>query len=158
MNSTYAGLNRQVGSQMSVIFTSHQQYVHSSHIGAFTSRAIMMVQDGVEKFVINWNRKVSEAAYPSDNTLLSVNFATEQLTNNNGAWFKLHGKELCPITLLKWVKSKRYNFDMADSNSLFKPSKNGDFVDFEGNLKEISSAFKYRIYDHKMIEKIKLLL
>jgi hypothetical protein len=57
-----------------------------------------------------------------------------------------------------WVKSKSYNFDIADKNSLLKPSKNGDFVDFAGNLKEISSAFHYRIYDQSLIEEIKLQL
>lgn len=95
----------------------------------------------------------------------------EQLKANGGTWFKFYGgsincgtpncKRLDPVQWARWVSDRGYHYQPTclDKNgcNLHKPD-GATFFDFSGNLKEISSAFHYRIYDLEIVRQLNAII
>ena len=79
--------------------------------------------------------------------------AKKQLISTDGAYFKFHGFYDDPFEMLKAIAERKHHFVHPTDVYRSSIAKNG-FVDFHGNLKEVSAAFHYRIYDANMIQKI----
>lgn len=60
-----------------------------------------------------------------------------------------------PFDFIKWVQQKGYTFEIH--GELFLQSDN-EFTDFHGNLTTYSHSFMFRIYDHKLLGKLKELV
>ena len=110
-----------------------------------------MLKDGAEYFL--WNR-----AEPSDR------FDNEEyeerkkhLIENGGTYFKFydHSKHNHPLDILKWVIDKGYTFEKCTKAQYLS---DGKCFDFSGNLRQVSSAFFYRIYDKALADEIIALL
>jgi len=121
---------------------------------------VFMMKDGDEFFVINRNRD-KESHYDTEHIKM-------RLIENKGAYFKLYGVFDDPYSLVQWVKEKKYSFECSGKNgrvfndvkSLFKDCGNNEryvkgFIDFGGNIREVSCAFQYRIYDIAMVDALK---
>lgn len=82
-----------------------------------------------------------------------------QLIANDGKYFKFNGIFASPIEMLKWIIDKKYRFCSLTANIVhYENGTSNDHFDFHGNLKEVSAAFFYRIYDEQLIEEIKTLI
>lgn len=81
------------------------------------------------------------------------NARKQQLIDNGGAYFKFHdhSKHNSPIELLKWIKEKGFHLDKRYTAKILSDGKT---FDFHGNLREISCAFFYRIFDKDMAKEI----
>lgn len=107
-----------------------------------------MVKDGVEYYM--FNRRSIETKYEAEEREIRK----KQLLDNDGMFFRLYGYKDSPLEYLSAVIERRHSF------TKFKEidwSNDGKFCDFHGNVKEVSAAFYYRIYDKEIansIEKI----
>jgi len=121
---------------------------------------VFMMKDGDEFFVINRNQD-KEEHYDTEHIKM-------ELIENKGVYFKFYGIFDNPYSLVKWVKEKKYSFECSgksgrvfnDVKSLFRDRGNDErygkgFVDFGGNIREVSCAFQYRIYDIAMVDTLK---
>jgi hypothetical protein len=121
---------------------------------------VFMMKDGDEFFVINRNRDKKEH--------YDTGHIKKKLIETNGAYFKLYGVFDDPYNLVQWVKEKKYSFECSgkkgrvfnDVKSLFRDCGANErygkgFVDFGGNIREVSCAFQYRIYDIAMVDTLK---
>jgi len=121
---------------------------------------VFMLKGGNEYFVINRNQD-KEEHYDTEHIKM-------KLIETKGAYFKLYGGFDDPYSLIQWVRKKKYSFESSsekgrvfnDVASLFNDCRNNDrygkgFVDFGGNIREVSCAFQYRIYDVSMVEALK---
>lgn len=106
-----------------------------------------MIKDGKEFFIMN--RRVPQPKY-KDN---EIQEHIKQLKENNGAYITFYGANKNPIDMLKDIVERQFSF--IEPTELFKESESNDFVDFNGNLNEVSAAFMYRIYDTKILKDIK---
>lgn len=82
-----------------------------------------------------------------------------QLISNAGKYFKFNGVFPSPLEMLKWIIDKKYQFCSLTAKTIhYEDRTSEDYFDFHGNLKEVSAAFFYRIYDEQLIEEIKTLI
>ncbi len=79
----------------------------------------------------------------------------KQLEKTNGMYFTSYcGFGPCdPIDFINWVKSNNYTFEDCTAVGKYNTDEDG-FVDFGGNLKQVSCAFDFRIYDKEMVKEI----
>lgn len=112
---------------------------------------VYMIKNNKEYFVCNRRETKSK----TEQTRLEN--IKQQLINNNGKIFKFYSFYDDPLDLINVIIKRKHHFD--NPNKLFSGNfdKNG-FIDFNGNLKEVSCAFNYRIYDFDIINKIKELI
>jgi hypothetical protein len=70
-------------------------------------------------------------------------------------WY-YHGTKGCrnPIEFLNWVEKKNFSFENFSGIRREKELP-GKPWDFHGNLKEASAAFSLRIWDEKLVEKVR---
>ena len=121
---------------------------------------VFMIKNGKEFFVVNREREKREH-YDTEHIKM-------RLTENNGVYFKFYGIHEDPFALIQWVKGKKYAFESSkgsgrkfnDTETLFTDCRNekgyGEgFWDFGGNIREVSCAFNYRIYDIAMVNLLK---
>lgn len=121
---------------------------------------VFMVMDGKEYFIVNRTTK-KPGHYDTDSIKL-------RLEENDGRYFKFHGHFANPFELIKWVAEKKYSFECSgktgivydDVPALFgdcrdEPRYGEGFIDFRGNIRQVSAAFSYRIYDVSMVEALK---
>ena len=121
---------------------------------------VFMMKGGNEYFVINRNRDTKEH-YDTEHIKL-------KLTETKGTYFKFYGVFDDPYSLIQWVKDKGYSFEssgkngrvFSDAESLFSDCRDNErygkgFIDFGGNIREVSCAFQYRIYDIAIVEALK---
>ena len=121
---------------------------------------VFMLKGGIEYFVINRSRD-KEDHYKTEHIKM-------RLLETKGAYFKLYGKFDDPYSLVQWVKEKKYSFEYSgkkgrvynDVASLFSDCRNNEgygegFVGFGGNIRQVSAAFQYRIYDIAMADTLK---
>lgn len=125
-------------------------YYEAPFIGNDWFYPTYMIKDGKEFFMFNrrnppinsWDKE-SEEAYK------------KQLTLNGGRYFTFYGYLSNPFDMLKTMAERHHHLE---SLKLFDDQIEDErwrYFDFGGNSREVSSAFKYRIYDTDMIEKIK---
>lgn len=109
-----------------------------------------MVKDGVEYFM--FNRRSDQTKYDAE-----LNEARKkQLLDNDGKFFKFYGYMESPHEYLRCAIKGRNSFDKFGHKEV-EWVDDGNFCDFHGNVREVSAAFHYRIYDKNMavnIEKI----
>lgn len=106
-----------------------------------------MIKDGKEFFIIN--RRVPQPKYKND----EIKGFIEQLKGNDGKYVTFYGFYKNPMDMLKNIVERQHSF--VESTELFEKSDAKDFVDFSGNLNEVSAAFRYRIYDAEILKNIK---
>jgi hypothetical protein len=122
---------------------------------------VFMVKDGKEYFMLN---RTTEKSCHYDAERLK-----QDLMNNGGSFIRFHGKYDNPFDLVDMVIEKKFAFESCGKNgrvfndvsTLFKDNRNAPcygagFIDFGGNLREVSCAFQYRIYDIDMAERLKI--
>ena len=111
---------------------------------------IYMIKDGVEHFM--FNRRSDESAYESERDKA----CKAQLLANGGMFFRFYGPVDTPYEYLRYVIERHHSFEKF-SHKEVEWFDDGKFCDFHGNLKEVSAAFMYRIYDKELaanIEKV----
>lgn len=105
-----------------------------------------MVKDGKEYFMFNRRD-------PDDKWKLEENEQRKKrLIETNGKYFSFHGFYSDPLEMLIDVANRKHHFSQPDI--LYYGSLDKEYLDFLGNLKEVSAAFHYRIYDRRLGEKI----
>ena len=105
-----------------------------------------MIKDGKEYFVLN--RREPQPEYKDAEDQIIIDF----LKRTNGTYTVFYGSFKIPTDFLKYVVEKKYSFE---DFSEFIDAEKSSFTDFHGNLKEVSSAFRYRLYDTKLIQDLK---
>jgi hypothetical protein len=122
---------------------------HDSTI--FTGDCLMyptyMQKEGKEFFVFN-RREPADSDFDTE----SEEAYKKQLMANDGAYLTFHGFWINPFDMLKSMAKRKLHF--ANSGDLYSEFANHGFIYFEGNLREVSAAFMYRIYDTTMAEKL----
>lgn len=112
-----------------------------------------MIKDGKRFFM--FNRGSNARSYDID----KQEARKAQLLSTDGKYFKFHGAFASPIDMLKWIIDKKYRFcSLTFNNVHYENSTSEDHFDFHGNLKEVSAAFFYRLYDSELIGEIKTML
>ncbi len=102
-----------------------------------------MVKDGVECFM--FNRSSNESSADKKDREDRV----KQLLENGGLFFRMNGYKDNPLDYLWVVVKRKYTFTTYHSIPGIDRNEYG-FVDFQGNLNEVSAAFFYRIYDEEL--------
>ena len=97
-------------------------------------------------FVINYD---ITNKYSEEKSKEKANTYRTQLEANNGRYFCFDGKPDV-WAFLKFVKSKGYNFEYFT-----KFSYHNGFYEFDGNLREVSFTFHYRIYDRRLFARLR---
>jgi len=87
----------------------------------------------------------------NNNEEISLQELKKDLERNDCKFVRFYGAEKSPISFLEYVKKNKYTLQIH--GELFLKSKT--FTDFHGNLKEISSAFMFRIYDEQFLDELK---
>ena len=77
------------------------------------------------------------------------------LVKTKGAYARFHSFYETPFELLAAVCERKHTFEKS-SLGLFR--ENDDSVDFSGNLREVSAAFQYRIYDKDILDRIRAIV
>lgn len=121
---------------------------------------VFMVKDGKKYFMLNRTTEKQEH-YDTEHIKL-------KLAENSGDFFKFYGGFDSPFEFVSWVLEKKYSFESSgkdgrvfnDVATLFDDCRNipgygAGFIDFHGNIREVSCAFSYRIYDVSMVEALK---
>lgn len=74
-------------------------------------------------------------------------------------FFKETGTHENPLHLLDFMKERSYTFAAFDTEDMFRYSNRKDgsvpFAVFHGNLKELSAAFTYKIFDDSLVQELK---
>ena len=108
-----------------------------------------MVKDGKEYFMFNRRE-------PDSHWKLQANEDRKAfLLANDGKYFVFHGFYNDPFEMLKEIAREQYTFTESEENNYYGSIEKSGYLDFHGNLCEVSAAFHYRIYDREMAEKIK---
>lgn len=119
-------------------------YDDSPFVGKCWMFPTYMVKDGKEYFVFNRRD-------PDDSWKLKENEARKkQLIETNGAFMTFYGFEASPIDYLRYVISKKRHFTYPRDMFRYGTIEKDGFLDFNGNLEEVSASFHYRIYDEKL--------
>lgn len=121
----------------------------------FTGQCLMyptyMIKDGNELFMFNRRE-------PDDHWRTMQNYMPKkQLVENKGSYITFSGMYRNPFEMLEEMAKRKHHF--FDTQHLFTNLIREDgFVDFQGNRKEVSAAFFYRIYDKKIAWNISYLV
>ena len=78
------------------------------------------------------------------------------LRMTGGKYFKFHGIDDNPVDWLKRIANGKYHFTTPD-NLYYCSIEEKGYLDFHGNLEEVSAAFFYRIYDKDLAEQVQKL-
>ena len=125
---------------------------------------VFMVKGGKEYFVANL--PIAGGNYGAEYHREEMAGYKNQLYQTKGEWFKFYGHFDTPFELVEYVKENQYTFECGgkngrvfnDVNALFidvPEEYYGSCTDFGGNLREVSAAFRYRIYDEAIVELLK---
>lgn len=122
-----------------------------------TYAPVFMVKDGVEYFVINRVAKATGDSFYARQANDRLDKAKAMLTENDGRYCMFYGRHPDPTDMLTEIEQRGHTF--TEPEELFvdchdKPY-GGGFVDFNGNLNEVSAAFMYRIFDRELAEALK---
>lgn len=90
---------------------------------------------------------------------IDVDEIKAELIKTNGRYFTFccGKRDVDPIGFIDWVKENDFNFEDCTAIGKYNTIEDG-FVDFGGNLKEISCAFSFRIYDPELVKEVKELM
>lgn len=77
------------------------------------------------------------------------------LVANDGKYFVFCGIYDDPFEMLKTIARRKLTFTESEENNYYGSIEKSGYLDFHGNLREVSAAFHYRIYCPEMAEKIK---
>lgn len=137
---------------MSILFNSvYRGILEGASSRKYRCTAVFMNLNDEQHFVANRNVTVPKSPWPSDDTAKDLQSYTNQLLNNDGKYFRLHGRCLNPFDFLKWMKDNKYQFE-RDCRRLKVNESSSGFVDVKGNLLQVSSAFHYRFYDSELLQ------
>lgn len=133
-------------------FEKERYYDDSCFTGQCWMYPVFMLKDGREYFVQNRRE-------PDDNWKKEdLERRKAELLANDGAYFRFHGFYSDPLEMLAEIEKRGHTF--TEPNSLFVDCRSSKsygegFVDFHGNLNEVSAAFHYRIYDMDFLNAVK---
>lgn len=131
---------------------------------------VFMNKGGKEYFVYNRKPSVGDPDSLYNKQQNDVLDAMKlMLCNNGGRYAKSsYGKFDCPYELIQYVKDKKCQFISGEHKfnhieTLFSDCRGVDgygegFVDFGGNIRQVSCAFSFRIYDNEMVRELKELV
>ena len=124
-----------------------KQYCDRPFIGGCYYYPTYMIKDGKEYFVFNRRE-------PDDKWILEENEERKnQLIQTDGKYFRFYSLYKNPIEMLKNIVEKKHHFT-KQRKVFYESIEERGYIDFEGNLEEVSAAFKYRIYDEKFATQI----
>lgn len=124
-------------------------YDRTPFIGNCWRFPVYMVKGGKRHFVIN--RCSNENSIERDKR----NEIKNHLIKTKGKYAKFYGLCDSPYSFLDFICKRKATFEKPIWSTF---DKNETSTDFRGNLKEVSAAFHYRIYDNEMIEQIKTIV
>lgn len=110
-----------------------------------------MVKDDAEFFM--FNRRSDEPDYKNAEN----ESHKQQLLNNGGRFFRFCGYKETPHEYLRAVIERQHTF-VKSYHPEVEWSKDGTICDFSGNLREVSAAFHYRIYDKELATNIETIV
>lgn len=110
-----------------------------------------MVKDDGEFFM--FNRRSDEPSYKNAEN----ESRKQQLINNGGRFFRFCGYKETPNEYLRAVIERQHTF-VKSYHPEVEWSKDGKICDFSGNLREVSAAFHYRIYDNELATHIETIV
>ena len=108
-----------------------------------------MIKDGKELFM--FNRREPDSSWKLQENEERKAF----LIANDGKFFKFHGFYDDPFEMLKKIAERKHTFTEPEEKNYLCDFDRCGFIDFHGNLREVSAAFHYRIYDYEMAQRIK---
>ena len=121
---------------------------------------VFMMKGDDEYFVVNRKRDKAEH-YDTEHIKM-------KLLETKGVYFKFYGGFDDPYSLVQWATEKKYSFVCSgkkgivinNAEALLSDCRNIEgygkgFIDFGGNIRQVSCAFKYRIYDIAMVDALK---
>lgn len=122
-----------------------------------TYAPVFMVKNGVEYFVINRVVAVTGDSFYAQQANSRLEAAKQTLIENDGRYCKFYGQHPDPADMLKEIERRGHTF--TEPEEIFEDCHGehygGGFVDFHGNLNEVSAAFMYRIFDRELAEQLK---
>lgn len=139
---------------MSLQFTSKNLGVKRCCGNSFHCRSVYLINESKQLFVANHTTPL-QAEIGSSNVFDNINLVlgyTNQLVENNGAYFKLHGQHNDPFEFLLWMQKSGYTFE-RDCRKLKIKDRPFGCIDVHGNLREISAMFSYRFYDSEALSR-----
>ena len=105
-----------------------------------------MVKDGAEHFM--YNRSSTESTIDKNER----ESRKKQLLGNGGMFMRFNGYKDNPLAYLWSVVKRKHSFVPCGYRPAIDRSQEEiGCVDFHGNLKEVSAAFCYRIYDDELL-------
>jgi hypothetical protein len=110
--------------------------------GKISLTPVYFEQDGKRHFIVNIGGNETE----------DLDHYVHQLSQNDGKYFCFycHYHEPDIRKFLDTVKQKNWHFVYSTRFDVYD-----DWVDLGGNIEEFSCAFRYRIYDMELFEKLK---
>ena len=131
------------------IIEKEPYYDDSPFTGQCYMHPTYMVKDGKEYFMFNRRE-------PDDSWKLQENEERKAfLIANDGKYLKFYGIYNDPFEMIKEIAQRKHTFTEPEAENYRCSFEKNGFIDFHGNLRELSAAFFYRIYDLEMAEKIK---
>lgn len=140
-----------------VEFIEKEPWSDTSPFTGETYAPVFMLKDGVEYFVINRVTSGTGKNFYARQANSRLEAAKQMLTENDGRYCKFYGQHPDPADMLKEIERRGHTF--TEPEEIFVDCNGehygGGFVDFHGNLNEVSAAFMYRIFDRELVEKLK---
>lgn len=140
-----------------VEFVEREPWTDTDPLIGETYAPVFMVKDGVEYFVINRVTSATGDSFYARQANERLEAAKKMLTENGGRHCTFYGQYADPADMLAEIERRGHTF--TEPEDLFVDCRDkhygGGFVDFHGNLREVSAAFMYRIFDKELVEKLK---
>lgn len=118
-------------------------YDDSPFVGKCYYYPTYMIKDGKEYFVFN-RREPDDKWRAEEREALK-----KQLIQTDGKYFRFHSFYENPIEMVKEIIKRKHHFT-TPKEMYYGSVEESNFLDFQGNRKEVSAAFHYRIYDKKL--------
>jgi hypothetical protein len=120
--------------------------------GHYTSYSFTV--DGVYYFISNLIEHTGDK-YHDNSSRREMAERLLNLRSNNYKFMKFYGGKFDnPIDFIQWIKTKKLTLEIHGSPFV----KSENFTDFHGNLKEVSCAFHFRIYNKDLLSDIETIV
>lgn len=141
---------------MDIQFEEGNSFTSTTYYTKRTCVPVYMVKGGKKYFVqskLLFDADPLWGNYEVKKSAKDIAFAKEFLTAHDGKYLVMCGKYADPLDMLKNMSDNGYTFTTPDS-MFMDCRENGGFVDFHGNMCEVSAAFRYRIYDDVLLKDV----
>lgn len=112
-----------------------------------------MMKDGVEYFLFNRREPEAEAWHVREREERKA-----QLLSNGGAFFCFHGYKRDPLSYLWNVVERKHTFMPCSYHEPVRNEEGEHITEFSCDLREVSAACHYRIYDEELAELVRAIV